>query len=174
MIARHLSDTLLMSYALGELEGEEQAAAAAHIETCAACCEMARRLGAALRAYREAPLSEAPPRVLVGLLEAQAAGRGWEVRSGLALTRLWWRRVPLARAAAVALMMMAVTFGAGFWVGHRSGETAAPAEYEAISPPAPRVRLPDAPSIAFQATPPLDAWVASPAAFNLMVQRGSK
>ncbi len=164
MNARHLSDTLLMSYVLGELEGGERAAAAAHAEECTACGEMARRMGAVLRAYREAPLPEAPARVLVGLLEAQPAGRGRKARSGLALTRLGWRRVPLAAAAAVALMLMAGTFGAGFWVGHRSGEAAAPAEYETISPPVPRVRLPDAPLIAFQATPPLDAWVASPAA----------
>jgi hypothetical protein len=122
---------------------------------------MAQRMGAALRAYREAALPEAPARVLVELLAAQATRRGRDARRREAARWPGWRWV----AAAAALTV--VTFGAGFWVGHRSGEAPEPAKHDVISAPAPGVRLPEAPSIAFQAAPPMDAWTVSPAAVTV-------
>ena len=150
MNARHPQDDTLIAYALNEMDPPSRAELEAHVRACPACSDTVRKLGEAMGGFRGAVLPDPPARVLVQLLSAQAEAR--EPRRVVS----WWR-APLA--AAVVVAFTASIFVAGFWFGQRSteGSTAFSTSPAARA----RGRLPAAPQIAFQATPPMDAWLTS-------------
>jgi anti-sigma factor RsiW len=153
MSTMHPGEDELIAYALGEMDPRERAGIEAHLGACEGCRELARRLGAALAAYRSSESREAPARVLADLLEAQA-----ELRPGRGARG--WRLQPILVAA--ALVVVAGIFASGYWMGRDAarvtGSTAPAVGSPRGGPPA--RPLPERPAIEFRSEPPLEARFA--------------
>jgi anti-sigma factor RsiW len=116
----HLDDERTIACALGDLDSGEHELAAAHLATCAACCqelEQARRLRDTLRALPEQVcddrvLAEVAARARREALPGAAAAGG---PSLVGRMREWFaqRAVPVWQPAAVVLAALVLVVGVG-------------------------------------------------------------
>jgi anti-sigma factor RsiW len=146
MNINHLTDDQQIAYALEEMPPADAPQVEEHLARCSACREHIGLLARAIGAVRTAPSPEPPARVLVDLLEAQAARRA----------RRWpWPafRNPGARPA-IAAALVAALFLSGFWAGRRSIAPSPPPGAERPSPAHDIGRpLPPPPGIPFEVVP---------------------
>jgi anti-sigma factor RsiW len=147
MTDRHPADDVLIAWALNDLAAGDREEVDAHVARCPQCRELVAELETALRCYRTVERPDAPARILVDLLAAQARhAHGRERRVSL-------RRLTPVLAAAT---LLAVVFLTGFWMGSRSERAPiVPANDEAGA--GLRGPLPEPPHVSFQSTPPLEA-----------------
>jgi anti-sigma factor RsiW len=149
MSEAHVGDDRLIAHVLDELDGEERSRVAAHLSRCEACHASAEALARTLETYGRADRRDAPPGILVGLLEAQAAAR---FRRPFRHFLFGMRPVP---AIAVAAALVAI-FVSGFWIGRRTApepvaSEPTPSAHVAVARP-----LPEPPRLAFQPVFPTD------------------
>jgi anti-sigma factor RsiW len=144
----HPTQDLLIARALGELdefEESERAGVEAHLAECPRCAGVVRTLADAMSGYRESTRQEAPARILVDLIEAQAAtleategirqaaeashdeaaasrtARGAAYPGVLTTPRSLFQRWVLSLAPPVVVAaLLLVLFLTGFWAGRRS------------------------------------------------------
>jgi anti-sigma factor RsiW len=148
----HIAEDILIAYVLAEVAGTERDEIASHLSGCDACREVASRLAAAVQSYAEASVPEAPPEVLLDLMDAQAGSRKLARSPRPALRPLW---APVAMAALAAIFLF------GFWAGRvtrEEGPDLSEASGDRAALPHP---LPDPPEFGFQTEPPLEIHLAT-------------
>ncbi len=146
----HPGEDRLIAFSLDELEGEDQVRVESHLGTCAACHDQVVTLRGAVDGLRAAPRPEPPARVLVDLLETQAA-------TTTGRPAPWWRRGITTRRALSpipAAAMMTLLILSSFWAGRWSVRSPAPTGHggaaRADSSAVIFRTLPDLPQIPFE------------------------
>jgi anti-sigma factor RsiW len=111
----HLTTEQLMDYAHGELSAREDAAAHAHLASCAACTQARDeelRLSELLREHARVEEREMPPGLATSIYALAASSSAQPA---------WWQRLSLARPAIAIPLAAAVLLIAFFGIANMRG-----------------------------------------------------